>query len=93
MNHARVDLQNTLDRMKGTSDGTFDVAASWTVVSVTPVQWDELRAEVARVYDAVMGLVTRAPVGALFEELPAALGLFAHTVYHLGALRQLKDLE
>jgi len=92
VHHARFYLQNTLDMMRGTGDGTFDVAASWSVVTVTPAQWDELRAEVARVYAAVMGLVARAPVGALVEGLPAVLGLFAHTAYHLGALRQLKDL-
>jgi len=91
--HAKYYLQNTMDMLQGRGDGSFNVSESWKVKAVSAEDWAALRLDLTRTYQSVMSLVASAPLPDLVDALPSILGLFAHSAYHLGAIRQLKDLE
>jgi hypothetical protein len=90
--HANYYLRNTIEMLQGKSDGSFDVSESWKLRLVASAEWDALRQDLAKTYESVMTLVGSAPLPDLVRALPAIMGLFAHTAYHLGAIRQLKEI-
>jgi hypothetical protein len=65
-----------------------DWKESWKLTSVTPEEWDTLRADLRKTYEHTATLVKR------FDrwdedELGGALSVLTHSAYHLGAMRQL----
>jgi hypothetical protein len=58
-----------------------------TVSSVTPDEWDGMRAELRANYDRILRLVEDTSV---WEEahIGGAVAVIAHTAYHLGEMRQ-----
>ena len=61
---------------------------SWLIETVNDHEWDALRSTVQRSYESV--LLCIASQNSWDErQLGMALGLIAHTAYHLGAMRQI----
>lgn len=61
---------------------------SWLIETVNDGEWDALRASVARSYENTLKCL--ASVEDWTEErLGMAIGMVAHTAYHLGAIRQI----
>jgi hypothetical protein len=58
-----------------------------TVSSVTPDEWDAIRAELRANYNRILQLIEDTPV---WEEahIGGAIAMIAHTAYHLGEIRQ-----
>ncbi len=92
-NHARYYLSNTLEMLRDKGSGDFDVAESWKIQTVTGEEWEELKSNLSTTYQSVMALISNVSVTEVQFALPAMFGLFAHSAYHLGAIRQLKDLN
>jgi hypothetical protein len=58
-----------------------------TVSSVTPEEWNEIQAELRANYNRILRLVEDTPAWGE-DEITGAIGLIAHTAYHLGEIRQ-----
>jgi len=58
-----------------------------TVSSVTPDEWDAIRAELRANYNRILSLIKDTPA---WEEaqIGGAIAVIAHTAYHLGEIRQ-----
>jgi hypothetical protein len=58
-----------------------------TVSSVTPAEWDAIRAELRASYNRILCLIEDTPA---WEEaqIGGAIAVVAHTAYHLGEIRQ-----
>lgn len=67
---------------------SVDWEESWKVTSVTPEEWDALRADLRRTYEHTAELIKG--FGRWDEdELGGALSALIHSAYHLGAMRQI----
>lgn len=87
--HTRWALQLVNDWFDGT-EPTADWSASWSVRTVSPAEWDELRSDLQRTGEQLLhNLRTRQRWN---EEMSmqGALASFGHLAYHLGAIRQLQ---
>lgn len=84
--HARFYLEVLLRYAEGKGE-SVDWADSWQVHDVTPVAWDALRASFAetsrRAHDRLLARESWDD-----HAMGAALGILAHSAYHLGAVRQ-----
>ncbi|MDZ4756256.1 MAG: hypothetical protein SGJ11_17415 [Phycisphaerae bacterium] len=72
-------------------DGTFrpvDWDESWKVQTVDAPTWQQLRAELRIAYTSVRRLI-EANTTWNEQEIGGAIGLVAHTAYHVGAIRQI----
>jgi hypothetical protein len=84
--HLRVYLTALHGYMNGAT-GKTDWDASWSTRAVTPLEWQNLRADLRRDYDALMRDLREIPDGDIrFAE---AMAVLAHSAYHFGAIRQL----
>lgn len=81
-----IDLANR--HFAGESGGSWD--ESWAVRTVTPAEWDELRAELRRRGDELLANASAEQDWGDLGEANGALASYGHAAYHLGALRQLK---
>lgn len=59
-----------------------------TVSSVTPEEWEALKVELRASYDRILALVKDTPAWTGEIEIGGAIGVVAHTAYHLGEIRQ-----
>jgi hypothetical protein len=59
-----------------------------TVSSVTPDEWDAIRAELRENYRRILTLIREAPAWPSEAEIGGAIAVVAHTAYHLGEIRQ-----
>lgn len=59
-----------------------------TVSSVTPDEWDSIRAELRENYRRILILIREAPAWPSEAEIGGAIAVVAHTAYHLGEIRQ-----
>jgi hypothetical protein len=59
-----------------------------TVASVTPAEWDAIRAELRANYDRILRLIQDTPAWPSEYEIGGAIGVIAHSAYHLGEIRQ-----
>ncbi|HWQ83998.1 MAG TPA: hypothetical protein VN363_05495 [Anaerolineales bacterium] len=59
-----------------------------TVNAVTPEEWSAIQAELREAYNRIISLVTEMPAWTSADEIGGAIGLVAHTAYHLGEIRQ-----
>ncbi|MFN6963892.1 MAG: DinB family protein [Pyrinomonadaceae bacterium] len=64
---------------------------SWLIETVTDDEWDALRATVRKAYENALKCLAATPEWDLTRS-GMAIGLVAHTAYHLGSVRQLAKL-
>ncbi len=85
--HVRFYVMAFHDFMRGATD-KIDWKQSWLVQTVTPAEWDALRAELRRAY-ATINEHLRTVESWGDEEVGDGMAIIVHTAYHLGAIRQL----
>ena len=64
---------------------------SWRVKTVTDAEWTALRGQLQKNYQMVSDAVSEVETWNDFK-ISGALGILAHTAYHLGAIRQISKL-
>lgn len=85
--HVRFYVTALHEFMRGATD-KIDWRRSWLVQSVTPSEWDALRAELRRAYADLTEHLRSVEVWG-DEEVGDGMAILVHTAYHLGAIRQL----
>ena len=85
--HAKFYLDRLCEFMSGRNE-KVNWEDSWLIETVTEAEWDALRKSVKKAYENSLRCV------AAVEEwnertLGLAVGMVAHTAYHLGAIRQI----
>jgi hypothetical protein len=85
--HVRFYVLALYDFMRGAT-GKVDWERSWVRQTVTPAEWEQLRAELRRAYETVAAHL-RALDSWGDEEVGDGLAIVVHTAYHLGAIRQI----
>lgn len=66
----------------------IDWDESWRIKIVNRMEWDDLRRELRRAYETIVGHL-RTLERWSEDETSLTLAIIAHTAYHLGAIRQL----
>lgn len=61
---------------------------SWNVKTVNETEWNALRGQMQKTYQKVNDMVTEVETWNDFK-ISGALGILAHTAYHLSAIRQI----
>jgi len=86
IHHVRSSLVLSTRALSG-EQTSRDRGHSWTVTTVDDAGWADLQAQLRREYD---GLFVAVETHRAWDEdaLGVAIGAIAHTVYHLGAIRQ-----
>jgi hypothetical protein len=81
-----LDLMNQIART-GEQPET-DWEATWAVTTVTPEEWDDLRAGLKESYESLKEtLSTDVPWSSPYA-VGGSMAILAHTAYHLGEIRQ-----
>ena len=89
--HTRFYLE-LLDNYLNRDLRIIDFKQSWRIKTVSEDEWDELRENMSKIYRKVSETFTKHDEWAL-DTITVAMGIVAHTAYHLGAIRQmLKNL-
>ena len=65
---------------------------SWKVKTVDETEWNALRGQMQKTYQKVSDMVAEIEMWNDFK-ISGALGILAHTAYHLSAIRQLAKLK
>lgn len=65
---------------------------SWNIKTVDAAEWDALRGQMQKTYQKVSDMVSEVEMWNDFK-ISGALGILAHTAYHLGAIRQIAKLK
>lgn len=69
--------------------GAIDWKEIWqNTRSVTPAEWDSIRAELREEYAKVLGILNKPATWEDDESLWGSMAIVVHTAYHLGAIRQ-----
>lgn len=85
--HVRFYVHALQDFMRGAT-AKIDWSQSWLVHTVTPGEWEDLKASLRRAYEELTEhLRPLAHWGD--EEVGDSLAILLHTAYHLGAIRHL----
>ncbi|MFZ2362651.1 MAG: hypothetical protein WA040_25140 [Anaerolineae bacterium] len=81
---------DVLERVVRTQDTSpVDWDEIWrTVGAVSDDEWTAIQAELRASYDRVVRLIHETPVWPGEQEIGGAIGIIAHTAYHLGEIRQ-----
>jgi len=66
----------------------LDFKQSWRIKTVGEDEWDALRENMSKIYRKVSETFGKNDEWAL-DTITVAMGIIAHTAYHLGAIRQL----
>lgn len=85
--HARFYLE-LLDNYLNKDFRVLDFKQSWRIKFVTEDEWDALRENMSKIYRKVSETFGKNDEWAL-DTITVAMGIVAHTAYHLGAIRQL----
>ncbi len=59
-----------------------------TVSSVTPDEWEAIKAELRTNYNRILKLLEEMPAWTTEREIGSAIAVVVHTAYHLGEIRQ-----
>jgi hypothetical protein len=87
--HIRFYLDVLIDYMQGRKSDKIDWRDSWKVQIVNDTEWRELRLRLHDSHRRVLDLIKECGNWNDERFLGGALGIAAHTAYHLGALRQI----
>lgn len=85
--HARFYLGVMRDYMQGMWYEKVDWKGSWHVTGVTPAEWEELQGKLRDMYREVAAVMDSFVDWNDERKLGGAMGVLAHTAYHLGAIR------
>ncbi len=85
--HARFYIE-LLDNYLNKDMRVLDFKQSWRIKTVSENEWDELRENISRIYRKVSETLDKNEDWAL-DSITVAMGIVAHTAYHLGAIRQM----
>lgn len=66
----------------------IDFKKSWLIKTVNEDEWDDLRENLSKVYRNTTETLEKNDVWGL-DTITVAMGIVAHTAYHLGAIRQM----
>ncbi len=85
--HAKFYLDRMCEFINGRTE-SVNWDASWLIETVNDAEWDALRASVRHAYENILRCI--AAVEDWNEQhVGMAIGMVAHTAYHLGAIRQI----
>ena len=90
--HLRFYLRVMENYMDGQSADGLDWKQSWLRITVTPEEWDSLRRQLRDDHTRLMAHLKRFDDWNDERRIGGALGIVAHTAYHLGAIRQMQRL-
>lgn len=65
---------------------------SWLIETVNDEEWDALRSAVKKAYEETLRCIA-GPRNWTEQQVGMAIGLVAHTAYHLGAIRQIAKIS
>ena len=85
--HARFYIE-LLDNYINKDWRVIDFKQSWRVKTVSENEWDDLRENMSKVYRKTTETLEKNEVWSL-DAITVAMGIIAHTAYHLGAIRQM----
>ncbi len=85
--HARFYLE-LLDNYLNEDLRIIDFKQSWRIKTVGEDEWDALRENMSKIYRKVGETFGKNEEWAL-DTITVAMGIVAHTAYHLGAIRQM----
>ncbi|MCY7348341.1 MAG: hypothetical protein LH614_19270 [Pyrinomonadaceae bacterium] len=85
--HARFYIE-LLDNYLNKDMRVVDFKQSWRVKNVSEDEWDALREHVSQTYRKLGETLQKTDDWSL-DTITVALGIVAHTAYHLGSIRQL----
>lgn len=85
--HARFYIE-LLDNYLNRDMRVVDFKKSWRVSNVSENEWDDLRGNLSKVYRKTSETFEKNDVWGL-DTITVAMGILAHTAYHLGAIRQM----
>ena len=88
--HAKFYLDRLCEFMTGRTE-RVNWEQSWLIEEVNPAEWDALRQSVRKSYENTLRCL--AGIEDWSEDnVGMAMGMVAHTAYHLGAIRQIAKL-
>lgn len=85
--HARFYIE-LLDNYLSRDMRVVDFKQSWRITSVGENDWDDLRENMSKFYRKTTETLEKNDVWGL-DTITVAMGIVAHTAYHLGAIRQM----
>ncbi len=84
--HARFYVIALYEYMRG-AQGKIDWQQSWLIQTVTPEEWEELKANLRGAYTTLNEYLQSVEEWG-DEEVGDGMAILVHTAYHLGAIRQ-----
>ena len=88
--HARFYIE-LLDNYMNKDWRVIDFKQSWRVTTVNENEWDDLRENLSKIYRKTTDTIEKNEVWGL-DTITVAMGIVAHTAYHLGAIRQMSKV-
>ena len=85
--HAKFYLDRLCEFINGRTE-RVNWEDSWLIETVNDAEWDALRESVKRAYENVLRCLASVE-GWTEDRTGMAIGMVAHTAYHLGAVRQI----
>lgn len=85
--HARFYIE-LLDNYLNRDMRVLDFKQSWRVKTVSDDEWDDLREDISKIYRKVTETLQKTDEWGL-DTVTVAMGIVAHTAYHLGSIRQM----
>lgn len=86
--HVRYYLQVLSEYTRGNKPTGVDWPGSWAHGTVTPAEWDALRADLRNTYAEVRALIEQIEDWEAEDAFGGPLAMVIHTAYHLGEIRQ-----
>jgi hypothetical protein len=86
--HAKFYLDRLCEFMQGRTE-PVKWEQSWLIETVNEEEWDALRAGVRKSYEGVLRCLAESKDWNEMR-IGMAMGMLAHTAYHLGAIRQIR---
>lgn len=85
--HTRFYIE-LLDNYLNKDMRVLDFKQSWRVKNVNDEEWDALRENMSRIYRKATETLSKTDEWGL-DTVTVAMGIVAHTAYHLGSIRQM----
>lgn len=85
--HAKFYLDRLCEFINGRTE-RVNWEDSWLIETVNDLEWDALRSTVRKAYENALQCIASLD-GWSEQQTGMAIGLIAHTAYHLGAVRQI----
>jgi hypothetical protein len=87
--HVAFYLDRVEKSVRNPSNNRVDWGEVWRSVSVvTPQEWKAIQAELRTNYIRILVMIKDIPAWPSAGEIGGAMGVLAHTAYHLGEIRQ-----